>query len=103
MGILDSSMCLQKILNYNRVNKILQTYFTSSSGSIYLVIYLFGAVLGLRCCMRAFSSCSEQGLHFVVVRGLLVAVASLCCGSQALGARASVVLTRGLSSCGSQT
>ena len=35
------------------------------------------AVLGLWCCARAFSSCGEQGLHFVVVRGLLIAVAYL--------------------------
>ena len=41
----------------------------------YLFIYL--AALGLRCCARAFSSCSERGLLFVAVRGLLIAVASL--------------------------
>ena len=35
------------------------------------------AVLGLRCCAWAFSSCGERGLFFVVVRGLLIAVASL--------------------------
>ena len=35
------------------------------------------AALGLRCCVRAFSSCGERGLLFVVVCGLLVAVASL--------------------------
>ena len=40
-------------------------------------IYLFLAALGLRCCERAFSSCSEWGLLFVVVRRLLTAVASL--------------------------
>ena len=40
-------------------------------------IYLFLAVLGLRCCVRAFSSCSERGLLFVVVRRLLTVVASL--------------------------
>ena len=39
--------------------------------------YLFLAVLGLHCCARAFSSCSEWGLLFVVVRGFLIAVASL--------------------------
>ena len=33
--------------------------------------------LGLHCCMWAFSSCGEQGLLFVMVRGLLIAVASL--------------------------
>ena len=34
------------------------------------------AVLGLRSCVRAFSSCSERGLLFVVVSGLLIVVAS---------------------------
>ena len=40
-------------------------------------LYIFLAVLGLRCCAQAFSSCSERGLLFIVVRGLLIAVASL--------------------------
>ena len=48
-------------------------------------IYLFLTALGLRCCAqafsscgtRAFSSCGERGLLFVVVRRLLIAVASL--------------------------
>ena len=35
------------------------------------------AALGLRYCARAFSSYREQGLRFVAVRGLLIAVASL--------------------------
>ena len=67
---------------------------------IYLFIYLFLAVLGLRCCARAFSSCGERGLLFVAVHGLLIAVACLRCRAQALGARASVVVERWLSSCG---
>ena len=59
---------------------------------IYL-IYLFLPVLGLRCCAQAFSSCGEQGLLFVAVW------ASHCCGfsrcgAQALGAQASIVVTR---------
>ena len=41
------------------------------------LIYLFLAVLGLCCCARVLSSYGEQGLLFVVVRGLLIAVASL--------------------------
>ena len=45
--------------------------------SIYLFIYLWLAALGLRCCARAFSSCGERGLLFIVVHGLLIAVASL--------------------------
>ena len=51
---------------------------------IYLLIFVFSkfiyllflAVLGLHCCTRAFSSCGQQGLLFVVLRGLLIAVAS---------------------------
>ena len=51
---------------------------------IYLFYYFFKnvfiyflAALGLRCCARAFSSCGERGLLFIVVRGLLTAVAFL--------------------------
>ena len=44
---------------------------------IIFLIYLFLAALGLRCCARAFSSCSERRLLFVAVHGLLIAVASL--------------------------
>ena len=68
---------------------------------IYL-LFLFLAVLGLRFCVRAFSSCGERGLLFVAVHGLLIAVASLCCGPRALGVQASGVVARGLSSCGSR-
>ena len=39
--------------------------------------YLFLAALGLRCCVQAFSSCGEQGLLFVAVRGPLTIAASL--------------------------
>ena len=53
------------------------------------------AELGLRCCARAFSSSGEQGLLFVAVRRLLIAVACLCCGAQALG-------HAGSSSCGTR-
>ena len=40
-------------------------------------MYLVLAVLGLRCCAWAFSSCVEQGLLFVAVHVLLIVVASL--------------------------
>ena len=59
--------------------------------------------------MQAFSSCSEQGLLFVAVHGLLTAVASLvvehrlCArGLQWLWHVGSVVVVRRLSSSGSQ-
>ena len=42
-----------------------------------LLLFLPLAALGLHCCTRAFSSCGERGLLFVVVRRLLIAVASL--------------------------
>ena len=58
-------------------------------------IYLFLAVLGLRCCTWAFSSCGEQGLLLVAVCGLLIVVAFLV--AWALGAQASVVVAHGLS------
>ena len=41
------------------------------------LFYFILSALGLRCCARAFSSCGERGLLFIVVRGLLIAVASL--------------------------
>ena len=42
-----------------------------------LFICLFLAALGLRCCVQAFFSCGEWGVTPGVVRGLLIAVASL--------------------------
>ena len=52
-------------------------FFNFKNLFIYLFIYLFLAALGIRCCAWAFSSCGKWGLIFVVVRGLLIAVASL--------------------------
>ena len=43
---------------------------------VYLFVY-FWLSLCLRCCAWVFSSCGEQGLLFVAMRGLLIAVASL--------------------------
>ena len=40
-------------------------------------IFFFLVALDLHCCMQVFSSCGEQGLLFIAVRGLLIAVASL--------------------------
>ena len=57
---------------------------------LYLFIYLFLAVLGLRFCARAFSSCGERGPLFIAVCGPLTVAASLVaehrlssCGSRA--------------------
>ena len=61
---------------------------------INLFIYLYLAVLGLRFCARAFSSCGERGPLFIVVRGPLTVAASLVAEHK--------LQTRRLSSCGSQ-
>ena len=62
--------------------------------------FFFLAALGLRCCAWAFSSCGEQGLPFLVVWRLLIAVASLVaeCGLSSYSARA--LGHAGFSSCG---
>ena len=55
--------------------------FTTFVSFLYIYIFfflnLFLVALGLHCCTWAFSSCSERGLLFVAVRGLLIVVASL--------------------------
>ena len=51
------------------------------------------AVLGLRFCVRAFSSCGERGPLFIAVHGPLTVVASLVAEHK--------LQTRRLSSCGS--
>ena len=52
------------------------------------------AVLGLRFCARAFSSCGKRGLLFIAVRGPFTVAASLVAGHR--------LQTRRLSSCGSR-
>ena len=59
-----------------------------------LFIYLFMAVLGLRFCVRAFSSCGERGPLFITVRGPLTIAASLVAEHR--------LQTRRLGSCGSR-
>ena len=53
--------------------------------SFYLFIYL--VELGLYCCVQAFSSCGVRASH---------CGGFSCCGTWALGTRASVVVARGL-------
>ena len=61
---------------------------------IYLFIYLFMAVLGLRFCARAFSSCGKWGPLFIAVHGPLTIAASLVAEHR--------LQTRRLSNCGSR-
>ena len=75
---------------------------------LILFIYLFLAALGLRCCARAFSSCSEWELLFLAVCELLNVVASPVAehglqahGLQQLQHPGSIVEACGLQSAGS--
>ena len=52
-------------------------FFLERLEFIYLFIYLFLAVLGLRFCTRALSSCGERGPLFIAVRSPLTIAASL--------------------------
>ena len=63
-----------KIMKYD---VCLPRFFLFFCFSGFFIIYLLLAVLGLRCCAWAFSSCGEWGSLFVAVRGLLIMVASL--------------------------
>ena len=61
---------------------------------IYLFIYLFLAALGLRFCVRAFSSCGERGPLFITVRGPLTIAASPV-GSTSSRRAGSVIVAHG--------
>ena len=60
---------------------------------LFIYLFLFMAVLGLRFCARAFSSCGERGPLFIAVRGPLTVAASLVAEHR--------LQTRRLGSCGS--
>ena len=61
---------------------------------IYFIIFLILAVLGLRFCARAFSSCGERGPLFIAVRRPLTVAASLVAERR--------LQMRRLSNCGSR-
>ena len=61
--------------------------------NLFIYIYLFMAVLGLRFCARAFSSCGRWVPLFIAVRGPLTVAASPVAEHR--------LQTRRLSSCGS--
>ena len=60
----------------------------------FIYYFLFMAVLGLRFCARAFSSCGKRGPLFIAMRGPLTIAASLVAEHR--------LQTRRLSSCGSR-
>ena len=55
----------------------LNVFLTSVLTLNLFCCFYFWAALCLHCCVWAFSSCDEQGLLFIVVHRLLIAVASL--------------------------
>ena len=59
------------------------------------IFFFFLAVLGLRFCARAFSSCGKWGPLFIAVRGPLTIAASLVAEHR--------LQSRRLSNCGSRT
>ena len=71
-------------------------------GFFFKDLFIYLAVLGLRCCAQAFSSCGERGATLHCGAWASQCGGFSCCGAWALGMRASVVASGRLSSCGSQ-
>ena len=69
-------------------------FFFLKLGYLFFLIYLFMAVLDLRFCVKAFSSCGKRGPLFIAVPGRLTIVASLVVEHR--------LQTRRLSNCGSR-
>ena len=99
-----SSLCIldTKLLSDIRFANIFSLWFVSLLSfffldflkKLFIYLYLFLAVLGLRFCARAFSSCGKRGPLFIAVRGPLTVVASLVAEHK--------LQTRRLSNCGSR-
>ena len=80
-GLLEQCTIITHVLLFAFLNKLAGIlclfslkFFFDFLKNLFLSLL---AVLGLRCCVQAFSSCGERGLLFVAVCGLLIAVASL--------------------------
>lgn len=103
------SLCLSMLPLVDFQTKLGCLLKTSASTPVYHSIYkklliqlafCLWAVLSLHRCMRAFSSCDESGLLFIVVCRLLIVFALawlLFCGAQALGVQTSVAVMHGRS------
>ena len=72
-------------------------YVFSFRGFFFFWKTYFLAMVGPRCCTRAFSSCGGGNYSLVCV-GLYCSGFS-CCGARVPGAQASVIVLRGLSIC----
>ena len=92
-------VCLFCFFNLRWTVSVVFKHFFKKFFIYYLFIYLFIyfkflAVLGLRFCARAFSSCGKWGPLFIAVRGPLTIAASLVAEHR--------LQMRRLSNCGSQ-
>ena len=88
-------------LNIVKILLFLETDPYIVCSPIYLFVYLFIlAALGLCCCVQAFSSCGRVGATLCCCAWASHCGGFSCCGVWAVGARASVVAARRLSSCG---
>ena len=85
---------LMMLTNSSTTFFILNFYLWKILKNFLKFYLLFLAVLGLRFCARAFSSCSERGLLFIAVRGPLTIAASLVAEHR--------LQRRRLSNCGSR-
>ena len=81
-------LCDSMILHF-----LLRVFFFFLKGMLFIYLFIL-AVLGLRFCARAFSSCGERGPLFIAVRRPLTVAASLVAEHK--------LQTRRLSSCGSR-
>ena len=81
--------------------EILLIFFNKFILLFYFIYLLFLAALGLHCCARAFLWLRRVGATLCCGSQASHCGGFSCCGARALGARASVVVARGLSSCGS--
>ena len=81
---------IQEIITNTHINE----FYTCFLLGVLIIIYLFLAVLGLRFCVRASSSCGKWGLLLIAVCGPLTIAASLVAEHR--------LQTHRLSSCGSR-
>ena len=88
----QSSPCLFSLTDF--IFSILLSLYSHYYFYSLFIYYLFLAVLGLRCCARAFSICGEWGPLCIAVRGPLTIAASPVAEHR--------LQTRRLSSCGSR-
>ena len=87
-------ICLSLNSYFRKMKEIILVFNSSQKYTFFFFLNLFMAVLGLRFCSRAFSTCGKRGPLFIAVCGPLTIAASLVAEHR--------LQTRRLSNCGSQ-